>query len=461
MSRLLTGLLAAALLFGGWSRVTALEPKREDGRLPTQPELPYFRYLPDAEPSGRVLVVPGLNSNKEFMQLFCAALADVGFDVYAIDVPGHGDSKVPFNAVMARQAVENAFKQIGPDIAIGHSMGGALLLDLAGQFPLRAMVLISPAPTPIPDAPLPRTLVTAGGFDIPAVNSFVSKSVSQMPGIEVLEFKWGAHSSAPLNPIQIREVVRWLGGDVERLRTGARMFSLGLMFAGGILLGLVLLPRRPKQRRDVLMPETGVILTYVAAFAIAIVVLHFVMVVRWVRLFTADYMVSFWFVAGIALVAFVTARKPAVERSTPRVVLTALAAAAYVIVVLGLFTGSHLIHMTLSSGRWWRFPIIAAASFPLFWFDEVAIRPFVSAWRTVTLGILTRLLLTAGIAMGILTLNRESGFFVLLTGMMLMFWITLWLATEIVSRHLQSPFAAAFFAALVQGWMFAAWFVTI
>ena len=68
------------------------------------------------------------------MQLFSAALADGGFDVYSIDVPGHGDSKVPFNAVIARQAVENAIKLVGSDIAIGHSMGGAILLDLAGEF---------------------------------------------------------------------------------------------------------------------------------------------------------------------------------------------------------------------------------------------------------------------------------------------------------------------------------------
>src|SRR5262245_51365285 len=167
----------------GWSRVTALEPKREDGRLQTEPELPYFRYLPDGEVLGRVLVVPGLNSNKEFMQVFSAALADAGFDVYTIDVPGHGDSKVPFNAVTARQAVENALKLVGPDIAIGHSMGGAILLDLAAEFSVRAMVLLSPAPTPIPEAPLPRTLVTAGGFDIPAVRSFVAKSVSQLPAV--------------------------------------------------------------------------------------------------------------------------------------------------------------------------------------------------------------------------------------------------------------------------------------
>jgi hypothetical protein len=236
------------------------------------------------------------------------------------------------------------------------------------------------------------------------------------------------------------------------------------MFVGGIVLGIVLLPRRATQPRDVPMSVSAIILAYVAACGAAIVVLHFVMVVRWVRLFTADYMVSFWLVAGIALVAVMAMLKPFSVEFRPkdtRSILTATAAAGYVIVVLGLFIGSHLIHTTLSDGRWWRFPVIAAASFPLFWFDEVAIRPIGKNWRTTALGILTRLLLTAAISTGILTLNHDSAFFVLLTGLMLMFWLTLWFATEVISRRIQNPFAAALFAALVQGWMFAAWFVTV
>jgi hypothetical protein len=460
VSRLLIGLLAAVLLLGGWARIKALEPRREDGVLVAEPPIPYFRYLPAAESRGRVLVIPGLNSNKEFMQVFSAALSDAAFDVYTIDLPGHGDSPAPFNAVTSRETVEDAFRLVQPDIAIGHSMGGSLLLDLADEFPLRSMVLISPAPTPVPDAALPRTLVTAGGLDIPAVNRFVSR----LEGVELMEFKWGAHSSAPLNLFQTREIVRWLGGDINQLHTGTRMFCLGLMFVGGIVLGVVLLPRRPTQHRDIPLSATGVILTYVGACAVAMVVLHFVMVVRWVRLFTADYMVSFWFVAGVVLVAVMAARKPFSFRFTPnetRPVLTAIAAAGFVIVVLGLFIGSHLIHMTLSDGRWWRFPVIAATSFPLFWFDEVAIRPLGKGWRTAALGILTRLLLAGVISTGILTLNRDSAFFVLMMGLMLMFWTTLWFATEIVSRRLQHPLAAALFAALVQGWMFAAWFVTV
>ena len=98
MSRLLTGLLAAALLFVGWSRITALEPKREEGSLPTQPELPYFRYLPDAEPRGRVLVLPGLNSNKEFTQVCCVLQsADRIEDVARVAAPG----LAPFSSAAA------------------------------------------------------------------------------------------------------------------------------------------------------------------------------------------------------------------------------------------------------------------------------------------------------------------------------------------------------------------------
>ena len=64
--------------------------------------------------------------------------------------------------------------------------------------------------------------------------------------------------------------------------------------------------------------------------------------------------------------------------------------------------------------------------------------------------------LVIGVGLGVYQVG-----FGLLAGMMLMFWITLWFAAEIVSRRIQNPLASALFAALVQGWMFAAWFVTV
>jgi hypothetical protein len=64
-------------------------------------------------------------------------------------------------------------------------------------------------------------------------------------------------------------------------------------------------------------------------------------------------------------------------------------------------------------------------------------------------------------ATGVLIFNRGSAFLVLLLGLILLFWIALWFFTSVVHRHIQDPAATALFAALVQGWMFAAWFVTV
>src|SRR5204863_5274162 len=131
----------------------------------------------------------------------------------------------------------------------------------------------------------------------------------------------------------------------------------------------------------------------------------------------------FLFVTGLVLLSSLALwfRTPVGMNSAA--LLRALGAAAYVITVFGLLAGSHLIHMELSEGRWWRFIAIAAASFPLFLFDEVAIRVEGRFWRSAAIGIATRALLIAFLATGVLLLNRESAFLVLLLGLILLFWI--------------------------------------
>jgi hypothetical protein len=62
---------------------------------------------------------------------------------------------------------------------------------------------------------------------------------------------------------------------------------------------------------------------------------------------------------------------------------------------------------------------------------------------------------------GVLTFDRESAFLVLIVPLIVTFWIALWFATGVVHRRTQNPLAAAIFASIVQGWAFAAWFVTI
>ena len=457
-------------------QTAALEPVRKNGFLSTKPPTPYIHYLSAVEPHRRVLVVHGLDSNKEFMQIFCAALADAGFEVYAIDLPGHGDSTSGFNGLLARGVVEQAVSYLSPDVAVGHSMGASLLIDLAHDVNFPALVLISPAPTQVNGLQFKHTLVTTEPWDLPAVSTFAP----QLEGVELVQFEMGMHSSALIYPSQIREIVSWLGGNPYRLHTSARLVWLGLMFTAAIALAIALLPFRPgASEREArgrqpealnsarAFPQREILVSFVIAGGISVIVQRFVVVFHWIRLYSTDYLVSFLFLAGLVLMISLALRKQSITWKWPkpamnsRSVLKAIGAAAFVIVVPGMLAGSHLTHMTLSDGRWWRFPIIAAASFPLFLFDEIAVRHAGRGWQNAGTAIITRALLIAWTATGVLIFNRGSAFLVLLLGLILLFWVALWFFTGIVHRHTQNPAVTALFAALVQGWMFAAWFVTV
>src|SRR5687767_1439236 len=111
-----------------------LEPNRQTGIFPTEPPTPYIHYSPDASQANNrvVLVVHGLDASKQTMQPISAGLADAGFEVYNIDLPGHGDSPVGFDATVAREAIRHVLVHVGPgSIVVGHSLGAGLLLDLA------------------------------------------------------------------------------------------------------------------------------------------------------------------------------------------------------------------------------------------------------------------------------------------------------------------------------------------
>ncbi|PYS09432.1 MAG: hypothetical protein DMG15_23900, partial [Acidobacteria bacterium] len=133
--------------------------------------------------------------------------------------------------------------------------------------------------------------------------------------------------------------------------------------------------------------------------------------------------------------------------------------AIYIIFILGLLVTSNVLHMSLSGSRWWRFPAIVAAGFPFFASNEWIIRTLGSRWRRLGVALLTRGLLLAFLLTGVLILNRESAFLVLIVPLITLFWIGLWFAGGLVHKTLRDPFATALFSALVQGWAFAAWFV--
>jgi pimeloyl-ACP methyl ester carboxylesterase len=403
-----------------------------------------------------VLVVHGLDVSKEIMQLLSAALADAGFEVYSIDLPGHGDSTAPFSAPFAEDAIRNVVTSIGGrPMVVGHSLGAGLLLDLAADQDFSSMVLLSPPPTSLEQIHADRVLVVSGRFDVPRIRTFapVLAGIGE-PHLEWWYLRWAGHSSAIFNPVYVRRIVQWLGGNGSQTRTGARLMWAGLMFIAAVVAGVALLPGRAGAAR--VTATSSLLVRYVGAAGLAIVVLKILVPLRWLHLFAADYLVSFLLLSGLLLL--VQQREP--FRFSGRGAAKSAGAAAFVIVVLGIAAGGQVLHMSLNSVRWWRFPIIALASLPLFAVDELWIRSIAPRWKSNAVAVITRVLLGAFVLTGILVLNRESAFLVLIVHLVVMFWVALWFAADVVHRHTQNPYAAAVFAALVQGWAFAALFVT-
>ncbi len=437
-----------------------LPGNRESGIFDTDPPTPYFHYSPTGALRGRVLVVHGLDSAKNVMNIISFGLADAGFEVFSMDLPGHGESRAGFNAIQARRTVESVLDTLGPGTAVlGHSLGGGLLLDMAIEHPVGRMVLFSPAPIPLRPLRVEHLLVLEGQFDPGRIRAFVPQIEDNSTGTFAFrELAWTAHSGGLFRASVIAYVAGWLGGDVTSLHTTKRLLFLVLTVLSSTALGLTLLAGIKRA-----LPATGpartsarvCVLYYTIAPLVAAGVLAIVKVTAWLRIFAMDYLIGVAFVAGILLLC--CCRRQTL--SSPRL-WVGVAAAAYVIVVMGGFAGSELVHTLVSGGRWWRFPAILVLSLPLFLSDEYLLRPLSPAWKAAAAAFLSRIVIGAVAVSGALILNRQAAFLLLLAHLVVLFWIALWFAAGAV-RARSDGFTAACFAAIVQAWFFAAIFVTV
>jgi pimeloyl-ACP methyl ester carboxylesterase len=424
-----------------------------NGKIPPTPYSHYSAAGPSSR--ARILVVHGLDANKSVMNMFCAALADAGFDVYSIDLPGHGDSAAAFEGTLARDAVASVLNRLGGDvIAIGHSMGSGLLLDIANDYNFKSMVLLSPPPTPVERLRAERVLVFTGQFDVPSIVSFVPQLKDA--GTDDVQFRTvrgAGHSGALFRADIIKEIVVWLGGDGAHSFFTRRMLLVLAMLAATVVLGTVLVWGPPiATQRDGLATS---LVWYTGAVLSGVLVAAVVVVLEPLRLFAFDYFFSVVLVAGGLLLL----RRPRV-RFVPANFAKAGAVAVYWIVAPGLFVLSNFTHVNLSDGRWWRMGLIAAACLPLFVWDEVFLRPMRPWWKAAAGIVLSRSLVMGLMVTGALTLNRSAGFVVLIIHLVMLFWIGLWFIAAGFRRHTQDPLATAVLISVIQAWFLAAALVT-
>lgn len=478
--RLTALVVCLGAFLGGWIGLRFAGPDRVTGLFPLDPATPYIRFVPRFPPIATAILIHGLNSNKEFMQTFAMALADAGLETYAIDLPGHGDSSVPFTYTESLRVVEGLLDFLGSNpVVIGHSMGGAILTELALTRQFETMLLLSPAPVPLENLRSDRLLVVTGALEAPPIHEFVPQLIAAAgPGAESWEFPDATHSTALFDPPKLRRLVEWLGGQVESVRTWERYVWLALMTLAGTAAALVLIwpsketVPRPRQPVSDVRPT---LVWYIAASGGALLVLRSVNPLEWLGIFATDYPIGLLLIVGLLLwagharVFHQWPTRPATTREksgldftfTLRGVTISLAAAIYVIGVLLVGVGSHLIHLVPSGVQWLWFPVLTAAAFPLFLYDEQNFRPIPSWWRRWGAVIVTRVILWAAVVTGVLLLNTADSFLVLIMHLVVLFWLVLWGVSGFVARATGEPAPTALFAALVHGWALAAIFVRV
>ena len=356
--------------------------------------------------------------------------------------------------MLARKAVSEALDFLGPDtIAIGHSLGGSILLDLADSRTYRSLVLLSPAPTPVEKVRADRMLVLTGQFELPRIQVFVPQlEITGTDGVELRQMPWSGHSGYLYQPQAIRGIVEWLGGNPSLVQTNRRVRLLLLQILSASALAALWLRGQPIAAEQIQLPSR--VVSYVAACTVALLVSGVVVLLSGLHLFSTDYLVSFLLIVGLTLALLHFRRMP---RDFSQIHGGVIAAACVIAVIV--FVGSSLLHLTLSGGRLWLFIAIAIAVFPLSLADEVLLRPLRPWWKAAGAAALTRILIWAFVVTGVLTLNRSDAFLILITHFAVLLWIALWVIGELVRRRTQNPVAAAVFTALVQAWIFAAVFV--
>jgi pimeloyl-ACP methyl ester carboxylesterase len=145
----------------------------------------------DVKPAGSVLLLHGLSGNRRLMMYLAEDFAGHGFRAYALDLPGHGDSRDGFSFARAQDCATAAVEalihsgQIDPKntILLGHSMGAAIALRMADREPLAATIAISTAPMHPPQRMPANLLVFSASADL-GILKRVAQGLSDAAGGE-------------------------------------------------------------------------------------------------------------------------------------------------------------------------------------------------------------------------------------------------------------------------------------
>jgi pimeloyl-ACP methyl ester carboxylesterase len=162
-------MLAAAIasLIAGVLLAHLIEPGVRVEKMTLAGYTPAIHLFPKRTgPHPVALLAHGVTASKETMFRFGEALAVVGFDCYAVDLPGHGESRLRFSGAEIVAQMGNITWTLGRvDVFVGHSIGAGAGQASFRNGDLRPELFIAAGANPDLGLQAPPLLLLAGKFE--------------------------------------------------------------------------------------------------------------------------------------------------------------------------------------------------------------------------------------------------------------------------------------------------------
>lgn len=437
-------------------------------------------------PGGSVVLLHGLAADKKVMQFTAQEFANQDLRVFVPDLPGHGKAPGPFSPARAETCALAlvrdlaARKAILPErtILAGHSMGGAIAVRVAAQFPLAGAIAISPAPmqSSVDVSPelllfqahprLPsHSLVLSASWEPARIRQIAAELVSQsgdstsryaiVPGT--------THVSILFSPRTFDWLRDWtaqlLGGNSSAPFPRNRP-ALGCLIGVAGLALLVppflreIIPGSSVDHLEASPPAvsfTRAILTLGILSLAAVFLLRFANPFGFLHIFQGGYLASLLFLAGSGVLILHRKQLPAFKDFFTPTALTACGAGLILLLLFSAWFELTFHEAWPTAGRLLRLPALFLAFLPWHIAEEMLLGTSTKSPnpRRVLLALLLRAIVWLFAIAAVFYLHSGQFIYVLMPLYFAALSILQRLAIDVVSSRSRSLSAAAIFGAIL------------
>jgi len=228
-------------------------------------DTPALQFLPAGSgPHPVALLAHGITASKETLFRFGEAFAAAGFECYAVDLPGHGESARPFSFNETAPALDRVAHSLGSvDVFLGHSMGAYAGAGSVRDGNLNPRLFIAVGASPNLGEHGPPLLLLAGRFD----EAFPPAQLKTRTDARLVISPWCDHAFEPYDSCLVDPAVEAACAAVGKTPPAAPTcwhwrlvgMALGILGALGLVLSLPKFPTQWAWVRGLLVPAIYIV----------------------------------------------------------------------------------------------------------------------------------------------------------------------------------------------------------